>query len=227
MGHMFLVLIDAYSKWIDVEVMQSITATKTIEKLRTIFAVHGLPRKIVTDNGPTFTSQDFKIFTERNSIKHITTAPYHPSCNGLAERAVRIVKQALKSGEGNSIQEKLSKFLFKYRITPQSSTEISPAELLMGRRPRSRLDVLFPKGNKKVEKAQEKQKQCHDNSKRLRVFVVGNKVLVKNFRQIGPKWICGTISKVNGPLSYTVKLTNVCYVKRHVDFVRKLTRLQS
>ena len=81
--------------------------------------------------------------------------------------------------------------------------------------------MLFPKGNKKVEKAQEKQKQCHDNSKRLRVFVVGDKVLVKNFRQIGPKWICGTISKVNGPLSYTVELTNGCYVKRHVDFVRK------
>ena len=127
---MLLVLIDAYSKWIDVEVMQSITAAKTIERLRTNFAVHGLPRKIVTDNGPTFTSQDFKIFTERNSIKHITRAPYHPSSNGLAERAVRIVKQPLKSGEGNSIQEKLSKFLFKYRITPQSSTEISPAELL-------------------------------------------------------------------------------------------------
>ena len=47
----------------------------------------------------------------------------------------------------------------------------------MGRCPCSRLDVLFPKGNKKVEKAQEKQKQCHDNSKRLRVFVVKKLVL--------------------------------------------------
>ena len=78
-------------------------------------------------------------FTKLNSIKHITTAPYHPSCNGLAERAVRIVKQALKSGEGNSIQEKLSKFL------ELPSTEISPAELLMGRHPRSRLDVISKK----------------------------------------------------------------------------------
>ena len=63
-----------------------------------------------------------KILTERNSIKHITRAP---SSNELAEIAVN---QPLKSGEGNSIQEKLSKFLFKYQITPQSSTEISPAE---------------------------------------------------------------------------------------------------
>ena len=96
MGHMFLVLIDAHSKWIDVHVMQSITATKTIEKLRIVFSTHGLPRKIVTDNGPTFVSEEFKTFLKGNGIKHVTTTPYHPSSNGQAERAVQIVKHALK-----------------------------------------------------------------------------------------------------------------------------------
>ena len=65
-----------------------------------------------------------RTFMKGNGIKHVTTAPYHPSSNGQAERAVQIVKQALKSGEGDNVQEKLSKYLFRYQILP-------PAELLM------------------------------------------------------------------------------------------------
>lgn len=52
LGHMFLVLVDAHSKWIDVNHMQSILAAKTIEKLRIVFATHGLVHKVVTDNVP-------------------------------------------------------------------------------------------------------------------------------------------------------------------------------
>ena len=95
LGHMYLVLVDAHSKWIEVHIMQSITASKTIEVLRSIFATHGLPQKIVTDNGPTFTSDEFSQFLSGNSIKHIRSAPYHPSTNGLAERAVQSFKQTL------------------------------------------------------------------------------------------------------------------------------------
>ena len=94
--------------------MTSITSSKTIEKLRIIFANHGLPRKVVTDNGPSFTSEEFKSFMSGNCITHITTAPYHPSCNGLAERAVQTFKNGLKRTQGVSIQERLSKFLFTY-----------------------------------------------------------------------------------------------------------------
>ena len=53
---MYLVLVDAYFKWLNVEVMQSITAEKTIQKLRALFATHGILHKIVTDTGPTFCS---------------------------------------------------------------------------------------------------------------------------------------------------------------------------
>ena len=58
------------------------------EKLRTTFATHGLPEVLVSDNGSVFTSEDFKVFTRRNGIRHVTSAPYHPSSNGLVERAV-------------------------------------------------------------------------------------------------------------------------------------------
>ena len=61
-------LVDTYSKWSVVEVMSSITYAKTIEKLRMIFATHGLPQKLVTDNGATFNSSEFLQFTEKNGI---------------------------------------------------------------------------------------------------------------------------------------------------------------
>lgn len=94
--------------------MQSITSAKTIEKLRIIFANHGLPHKVVTDNGPSFTSAEFGEFMTKNGIVHIKSAPYHPSTNGLAERAVQSFKQGVSRISGSTVQERISKFLFKY-----------------------------------------------------------------------------------------------------------------
>ena len=176
LGHMFLILVDAHSKWLDVHIMQSITATKTIEKLRIVFADHGLPQKVVTDNGPSFTSEEFRSFMSENGIVHVTTAPYHPSSNGLAERAVQTFKRGLKATQGGSIQERLSKFLLMYRIMPHTTTGLSPAQLLMGRRLRSRLDRLFPDLQEHVQSKQSKQATYHDNSKPLRNFSVGDQV---------------------------------------------------
>ena len=87
---MYLVVVDAYSKWMDVQLMHSITAAKSIEVLRVIFSTHGLPQKVVTDNEPTFTSSEFLEFMATNGIKLIHSAPYHPSTNGLAEHAVQL-----------------------------------------------------------------------------------------------------------------------------------------
>ncbi len=139
MGSMFLITIDAHSKWLDVQIMSSITAPKTIDKLRQIFSIHGLPNKMVTDNGPTFTSHEFREFTSQKGIQHTFSALYHPSSNGLAERAVQTFKQALKQMDIGSLQFKVSQFLFKYNITPHSTTGLSPSKLLMGRELRSRL----------------------------------------------------------------------------------------
>ena len=86
MGRMFLVLIDAHSKWLEVHIMKSITAIPTVEHLKSILAIYEVPRKIVSDNRPTFVSEEFGLFTSQNGIIHITSAPYHPSTNGLAKK---------------------------------------------------------------------------------------------------------------------------------------------
>ena len=221
LGHMYLVLVDAHSKWMEVHLMQSITASKTIESLRIIFSTHGLPRTIVTDNGPTFTSSEFAKFVSSNSIRHIKSSPYHPSTNGLAERAVQSLKQGLKRNLDFPVQERLSKFLFKYRITPHSTTDVPPSELLMGRRLRSRLDCLYPDRGERVSSQQQKQKRHHDNSKSIRYFNPGDKVFAEMFQGNLCRWLPGAIVKVTGLVSYHVKLNDGRLIRRHVDSIRR------
>ena len=86
LGHMFLLVIDSHSKWLEVFVMSSTTSIKTIDTLKSLFARYGLPEQIVSDNGPQFTSDEFKSFCKSNGIRHITGAPYHPSTNGVQFR---------------------------------------------------------------------------------------------------------------------------------------------
>ena len=103
--------------------MHSTTASKTIEALREVFARNGLPEQLVSDNGPQFIAEEFQLFL-KNGVKYITSAPYHPATNGLAERFVQTMKQSLTSmtkGPG-STQTKLSRSLMKYRNTPHSTT---------------------------------------------------------------------------------------------------------
>ncbi|CAM5144711.1 unnamed protein product [Natator depressus] len=97
---MFLVVVDAHSKWPEVLIMESTTVARTIQNLRGLFSCFGLPEQLVSDNGPQFISQEFQTFMKANGIHHITSAPYHPSTNGLAERFVQTMKQALKSARG-------------------------------------------------------------------------------------------------------------------------------
>ena len=78
MGHMFLVIVDAHSKWLDAHVLSTITSSKTIEVLRSVFAIYGLPQTIVTDNGPSFTSDEFARFMTGNGIKHIKIGTVSP-----------------------------------------------------------------------------------------------------------------------------------------------------
>ncbi|KAJ8377010.1 hypothetical protein SKAU_G00075900 [Synaphobranchus kaupii] len=159
MGHMFLVLVDSHSKWLEARIMSNITAPVTTEMLRSIFATHGLPDTVVTDNGPTFTSDVFQEFMDKNGIRHVRTAPYHPASNGLAERAVGTLKEVLRNMSGHSLETKMHRFLFQYRITPHTTTGVSPAEMLMGRRPKSHLDLLHPDVGARVVRSQEEQKE--------------------------------------------------------------------
>lgn len=141
---MFLVVIDAHSKWIEVFPVNSATAAATIENLRQLFAQFGIPDTIVSDNGPQFSAAEFREFCRSNAIRHSRVAPYHPSSNGLAERAVKIFKHGLKKQSEGSLTDCISRMLLQYRVTPHTTTGVAPAQLLQGWIPRTRLDCLKP-----------------------------------------------------------------------------------
>ena len=131
LGHMFLIAVDAHSKWPEVHVMNTITASKTIDVLRQIFAQFGAVKQIISDNGRTFTSAEFQNFGKNNGIIHKTSAPWHPATQGLVERFVQTFKQAMKSAltDGGSLNQKITCFLLQYRNAVHATTNESPAKL--------------------------------------------------------------------------------------------------
>ena len=135
--------------------------------------------------------------------------------NGLAERAVQIAKRGLKKITQRNMKSRLAQACTIHLSSHSSTTGVSPGELLLGCRPRSRLDLLKPHTAEKVEKNQMKQKE-HDLRSRERKLEVGEQVFVPNYHR-GNRWIPGTIEQKTGPVVFRVKLRD----RRHQDQLRK------
>ncbi len=102
LGHMFLILVNTHSKWMDVYPVSTASSGITIDCLRKSFSNHGLSEMLVSDNAACFVSTEFKEFMNKNGTRHVTSAPFHASSNGLAERAVQTLKTMMKkAGEGS------------------------------------------------------------------------------------------------------------------------------
>ena len=167
-------------------------------------------------NGRSITSVEFTDFLQRNGIRHVTSAPYHPSTNGLAERAMQTFKEHIKRSTQGSLQSRISRFLPTYRNTPHSTTGVSPAELLLGRRPRTLFDLMLPDLSSRVQDKQANQKHHHDQHSQPHTLQVGDAVYV----QVLPTnntWVPGTIAKVLSPMSYLITLEDGTSVRRHID----------
>lgn len=219
MGKLFLILIDSHSKWLEVKMVPNTSTAATVDALNSVFATHGLPVVVVTDNGTAFTSEDFAKYCRDSGIKHVRTAPRHPSTNGLAERAVQIFKSSIvKMGESLPWNARINKFLFKYRTTPQSTTQETPCQLLMGREIRTGLSLIRSDVSSRVQERQLAQGQSHDKKARTRYFSTHDKV----YTDLGGS-LCvpGVIESATGPLSYRVLLEDGRVVKRHVDQIRQ------
>ncbi|XP_046855867.1 uncharacterized protein K02A2.6-like [Xenia sp. Carnegie-2017] len=172
----------------------------------------------VINNGPQFVAQKMKDFLKGNGIQMHLSSPYHPTSNGEAERAVRTFKNSMKirKNEEGSTGEKLARFLLGYRTTPHTATGCTPAEILMGRRLRTRLDILHPSLANKMDK---KSHQLPKLTKRK--LEIGDPVMVKDYRARRDRWIQGVIQMKLSPVTYRVLVDDVLW-KRHIDQLRSL-----
>ena len=135
------VLIDQYSKFPEVEVLTTTRFEKLKPALDRVFATHGIPERLTTDNGPPYSSDEMKQYAKEMGIRPDAVAPKDPQCNGFAENFVKTLCKLLHtcSTEGKDPRKELNKFLLQYRATPHLPTGRSPAEMLFNRRIRTKI----------------------------------------------------------------------------------------
>ena len=221
----YLVVSDYYSRFLDILPLRNKTANEVVNKLKVnCFAIHGIPREVVTDNVP-FNSFYFKNFCIDNDIKLTTISPTYSQANGFAEKAVNISKNILKKCNEEKIE--LWSALLEYRNMPLKEINASPCELLMSRKTRTlipaRSDLFMPRIvpniNENIKFKNAKQKFYYDkNSKVKNKFDKGEKIWLKDIKK---GWIKASISSVDSnPRSYWIQLENGTVLRRNSSVLR-------
>ena len=209
----FLIVADYYSRYFDIVQLRDTKSTTIIRKLRSLFAKFGIPTKVMSDNGPQYSSQEFADFAKQYDFVHNTSSPRHPQSNGLAEKYVQIAKRILEKSKSDGRDPLLG--ILEYRTTPLD-IGFSPAELLQGRQLRSVLPAvssqLLPKSidhNKvkvMLQQSHEQQKGYFDkHSKPLAPIDVGDKV---RFQQDNKIWKPAQVLEKVDDRSYIVNAPN-------------------
>jgi hypothetical protein len=222
LGRMFLVIVDAHSKWPEIVEMKSTTAERTVQVIRSIFARNGLPKILVSDNGVQFCSDIFTKFLKDNGVCHIKTSVAKPSTNGLCERFNGTFKSSLRAMEGENadLNQKINSFLLTYRNSPHSTTGETPAKLFLGRNLRTRLDLIKPDTQGRVNES--RIKQSVTDTRPMREFEVGQNVLARDYRPTSKeKWVIGNVVSRDGTLMYSIDIGHGITWRRHVDQLRK------
>lgn len=224
-GFYYFIIIDSFSKWAEVYKTKDMTTTFVISKLREIMSRFGIVDTLVSDNGRQFTSDDFENFMLQNGIKHVLTAPGHPSTNGQAENFVKTFKHSFlkmietQKGDVDSI---VNKFLFDYRITKHCTTNETPMKLMLGREVKSRFSLMRPPIVSDVIKDKQRITVKNFKGKRNKTFSEGQKVYARKYKNPNKaSWSPATIKRKIGPRNYTCLLTyENREIKRHVDQLR-------
>ena len=191
-GQYILVVIDCCSRFPEIEILATTSAQKVIPKLDSIFARHGIPSHLTSDNGPPFLSHEFGRYMTAMGITHTTSTPLWPQGNAEVEAFMKPLGKAIKTAhlERRPWQQELSRFLLAYRSTPHSTTKVLPAQLLYNREMRGKLPSL-PRNHKIVNrhreakenqiKAKDKGKEYADQRRATKSsnIKVGDTVLVK------------------------------------------------
>merc|ERR1712055_331428 len=203
-GKMLFVMIDAYTKYIWCRNMNcDTTSTATLVTLYEWFTeCSGFPATLVSDNGTNFASREFSDHMKTWGIKHLFSPPHHPASNGLAEKAVHIVKDKLKKCETPakplSLQAHLTDILRIYRGTIHSTTVETPYELMQHHPAPSLFPQLQIKQHKDI---------VMPNKSNRKTFKLNDKVLV--YDKLSKLSSVGVVVAIKSRNSYSVKINGI------------------
>lgn len=220
-GEDYLLVIDYYTKYVEVAKLVSTDSAHTIARLKSMFARFGIPGETVySDNGPQFNSCEMKKFAREWNFTHSTSSPIYPQSNGMVERYIQTVKNIFKKVECDNKDPALA--LLEYRNTPIDVGTKSPNELMFGRKVRGIVPILahqttpnVQQHTKFLEKRQLIQKRYYDkNSHVQKQAKVNDKVYVqtKNKDPLKPGRIVGTCDR---PRSFQIELENGKHLERN------------
>lgn len=226
-GKHYLLIIDYFSKFIELQLMHGTNAFSVITASKCIYARYGIPEELISDRGPPFTSKEMRDFYQEWNIYHNPSTPTYARSNGEVERCVQTIKTALTKAFEDGKDPFL--VLLNYRTTSKNGLP-SPAELMMGRRLRNRLPVHPQKleptystssAKLQLQMNQKKQKAYADKStKRLSDLSVGDKIWFQKQKQ--SHWTKGVILEANN-LHRSYKIESVDgreYVRNRV-YIRR------
>lgn len=186
-GTYLLTMIDYFSNFPEVFMMETISSAAVISRLNEVFCRYGFPDSIITDNGRQFVSEEFEQFLRECGIGHVKASAYYPKTNGKIERFHRFLKQKLLSVklEHKSWKKMLPSILQDYRSTISRATGSSPHDLFFGRKMRTKLNHFETREeveNTYVHNYQQKMKLYTDRKRGARKnnLSVGDYVLVAN-----------------------------------------------
>ncbi|XP_039757370.1 uncharacterized protein K02A2.6-like [Pararge aegeria] len=225
-GKTFLVLIDSTSKWLEIFEMSSTKATSVIKVLRQTFARFGLPLEVTSDQGPPFSSTEFKNFLMNNGIRQSFSPAYHPSSNGAAENAVKLCKRTIRKAQRDNVDldAALQAFLLAYRNSIHCTTGESPAAILQRRALRSRFDLLRSERARADRVRDEQSRQVALAGGISRVLTPGDSIWAREYGS-RDKWSKGTVTASEGSRRYLVDTGNDRVLSRHVDQIRRRSHM--
>jgi transposase InsO family protein len=216
----YLLVVDYYSRYIEIAKLDRTTAEEVVIRMKGMFARHGIPEVVVSDNGPQYSCEAFRLFAADYQFQHNTSSPYYPESNGEAERAVRTIKGLLKKSSDPY------KALLAYRTTP-TRTGYSPSELLMGRLLRSTVPVSKAQRQPRLidpeclrerdERNKQRQKANFDSRRAARELPPlhpGDPVWLPD------KGVTGTMQEAVAPQSFTVESPEGEYRRNRMDIIR-------
>ena len=206
----FIVVVDHFSRFIEIEKLPSSRSSSVIAKMKSIFSRHGIAEKVISDNGPCYASQEFAEFAKQFDFTHITSSLHFPQSNGLAEKSVQTVKRMFSKAKADHKDPYLC--LLELRNTPLAEG-LSPSQLLMGRRLRSILpsthtqllpqSVDIPRFRQKLLHTREKQKSAYDKgAHNLKPLELGEPVRIKYNDGL---WKPAIVSDKHDTRSFTVQ----------------------
>jgi hypothetical protein len=200
----YLLVVDYYSRYIEVRRLKSLSSLTTIEKLKSIFVTHGNPDIMISDNGPQFASREFYEFTETYGFQHVTSSPRYPQSNGEAERAVGTVKRMWEKSSDPHMS------LMIYKATPLENG-FTPSELLMGRLIRTNLPTL--PSQRELQKSTESVQTKEESIRQRAIANHARRHQARELPELRPRsdvWIRdmgreGTVLEKTAPRSYNVQ----------------------